>query len=60
VEFIKLHLGMRFWKTIAVCGDLDLSGIDKNTQIQEVVVVPWQVGDLDGAPCTVLAKIGLR
>lgn len=49
-----------FGKPLLFVEDLDLSDIDKNTQIQEVIVVPWQVGDLDGAPCTVLAKIGLR
>ena len=46
-----------FGKPLLFVEDLDLSGVDDNTQIQEVLAVPWQVGDLDGAPCTVLAKI---
>jgi len=37
--------------------DMDLSLINDNIEIEQVIVVPWQVGDLDGAPCTVLAKI---
>jgi arylformamidase len=46
-----------FGKSLLFVEDLDLSTLCKNVEISEVLVVPWQVGPLDGAPCTVLAKI---
>ena len=46
-----------FGKPLLFVEDMDLSLINDNSEIKEVIVVPWQVGDLDGAPCTVLAKI---
>ena len=44
-------------KPVIFVEDLDLSPLTKNIEVEEVLVVPWQVGNLDGAPCTVLAKI---
>lgn len=44
-------------KPLLFVEDMDLLQVDKNMELEEVLVVPWQVGDLDGAPCTVLAKL---
>ena len=46
-----------FGKPLLFVEDLDLSPLDKSVKLEDVLVVPWQVGDLDGAPCTVLARI---
>ncbi len=46
-----------FGKPLLFVEDLDLSTLDKSVELDEVLVVPWQMGGLDGAPCTVLAKI---
>lgn len=37
--------------------DLDLRPINNSMNMEEVMVIPWQVGPIDSAPCTVLVKI---
>ncbi len=37
--------------------DLDLRPIHEGMTLEEVLVIPWQVGGIDSAPCTVLVKI---
>jgi arylformamidase len=46
-----------FGRPVLFVEDLDLSSLTENIELEEVLVVPWQVGCLDGAPCTVLAKL---
>ncbi|NYB52012.1 MAG: cyclase family protein [Methanobacteriaceae archaeon] len=46
-----------FGKPLLFVEDLDLSALDGKVELEQVLVVPWQVDGLDGAPCTVLARI---
>lgn len=52
--FRKVHsLG----KPLVLVEDLDLRIVDEKSDLEKVIVIPWQVGSIDSAPCTVLARI---
>lgn len=60
-ESVKVHQtafmeNEDFGKPLLFVEDMDLSPLDENMDIKELIVVPWQVAGLDGAPCTVLAQ----
>lgn len=40
--------------------DLNLSPLSRDNRIESIIVVPWQIADIDSAPCTVLAEIKLH
>jgi len=42
---------------ILLLEDMDLTGIDENSMVQQVVIAPIRVKDSDAAPCTVLAEV---
>ncbi len=42
---------------ILIVEDMDLSQIDKGTDIREVMVIPVRVKKSDAAPCTIIARI---
>ncbi len=44
-------------KPLVFVEDLDLRYVGENSQLEQVLVIPWQVGKIDSAPCTVLALI---
>lgn len=44
-------------KPLVLVEDLDLRLVGEKSELEEVLVIPWQVGNIDSAPCTVLAKI---
>lgn len=44
-------------KPILLLEDMDLSEIDRGSQIKQVVISPIRVKDADAAPCTVLAEV---
>ncbi len=47
-------------KPLVLVEDLDLHLVGEKSELEEVLVIPWQVGKIDSAPCTVLAKINHR
>ena len=44
-------------KPVLLLEDMDLTGIDRNSHVQQMVIAPIRVKDADAAPCTVLAEI---
>lgn len=44
-------------KPLLLVEDLDLEPLTENNEIEEVIIIPWQVGRIDSAPCTVLARL---
>ncbi|MDY9924089.1 cyclase family protein [Methanobacterium sp.] len=44
-------------KPLLFVEDLDIESIPTAGSLEEVMVIPWQVGGIDSAPCTVLVKI---
>jgi arylformamidase len=42
---------------IPVIEDMDLSRVHSGTRFEEIIVAPLFYNDMDGAPCTVIAKI---
>jgi arylformamidase len=44
-------------KPLILVEDLDLSHLNVKIELEAVLVVPWQVGGIDSAPCTVLAQL---
>ncbi|MBU0591891.1 cyclase family protein [Candidatus Micrarchaeota archaeon] len=49
---------------LLIVEDANILAIEKetksNTPINRIFLIPWQIKDLDGAPCTVLAEIGVK
>ncbi len=61
-EAVKVHQTAfkqnKDWgRTIFFVEEMDLSKLDINTSIQMIQIIPWQIGGIDSAPCTVLAQI---
>lgn len=44
-------------KPLLFVEDLDLRPVQEGMTKMEVMIIPWQVGGIDSAPCTVLVKI---
>jgi len=44
-------------KPLILVEDLNLRPLGGKVEIEEVMVIPWQVGGIDSAPCTVLANV---
>ncbi len=44
-------------KPLLFVEDLNIESIPRAGILEEVMVIPWQVGGIDSAPCTVLVKI---
>ena len=44
-------------KPLILVEDLNLRLLSEETELEEVLVIPWQVGEIDSAPCTVLARL---
>jgi len=61
-EAIKVHQNAfkkssSLGKPLVLVEDLDLRLVGGKSELEEVMVIPWQVGKIDSAPCTVLAKL---
>ena len=61
-ESIEVHKNafmkeVNLGKPLVLVEDLDLRVVGEKTELEKVLVVPWQVGNIDSAPCTVLAQI---
>lgn len=44
-------------REILIIEDIDYSQVEKKSEIEEVVVLPLMFEQMDGAPCTIMAKI---
>jgi kynurenine formamidase len=49
-----------FGKPLIFVEDLNLRTLQEDLKLEEVLVIPWQVGGIDSAPCTVLARVKSR
>jgi len=58
IETHKTALSERedYGKPLLLVEDLNFQSLS-NEEITEILVVPWQVGGIDSAPCSVLARI---
>jgi kynurenine formamidase len=46
-----------FGKPLLLVEDLDLKPLEGKLELENVLIIPWQVGGIDSAPCTVLATV---
>ncbi len=49
--------GADFGVPLLLIEDMDLRYVDKGSNFDRIIVVPWAIKDIDSAPCTVLAEI---
>jgi arylformamidase len=42
---------------LLIIEDLNLEGLNGREKPSKVIVIPWQISDIDSAPCTVIAEI---
>jgi arylformamidase len=63
-SFVHRELGRQAHKAfldhsnpILLLEDMDLTGINENSMVKQVVIAPIRVKDADAAPCTVLAEV---
>ncbi|MDI6644826.1 MAG: cyclase family protein [Methanobacteriaceae archaeon] len=59
---IKSHItafkdGTSFGEPLLLIEDLDLNNISSQNKIKKIIVCPWQLEDVDSAPCSVIAEI---
>lgn len=54
INAFKVH--NNFGKSLLLLEDMKLAHI-KNDRLNKVIIIPWQILDVDSAPCTVLAEI---
>lgn len=52
----EAHKAFLIEEDILIAEDLDLRFIDENTKIVELIIATLQLDNVDGAPCTILAK----
>jgi arylformamidase len=36
---------------------MNLNNLSRHDELENLMIIPWQVSGIDSAPCTVLAKI---
>lgn len=46
-----------FGKPIVLIEDMNLSPLDENTKVLEIIAMPLRVENSDGAPCSVIARV---
>lgn len=46
-----------FGKPLLLVEDMNLDAVENLDSVEMVFVIPWQIKEIDSAPCTVLAKI---
>lgn len=46
-----------FGEPLLLVEDMNLQNVSQNDKIEQIIIVPWMIGKVDSAPCSVLAFI---